>query len=146
MKWENSAVEKISWCILLLLLLSIRGFILRVILHCQSCSMRMELLTDSDNLVIKPFRAFQIPRKEQFPSLLGILNHKSDFIQLMKNIFPLVYKMKHSWPPCGLLYFLFALWYSALMASEVFFSWSTELITFNNNSQKVECIWKSDIL
>lgn len=58
--------------------------------------MRMELLTDSDNLVIKPFRAFQIPRKEQFPSLLGILNHKSDFIQLMKNIFPLVYKMKHS--------------------------------------------------
>lgn len=69
---------------------------MREIVHCQSFSMRMELLTDSDNLVIKTFRAFQIPSKEQLPSLLRILNHKSDFIQLMKNILPLVHKMKHS--------------------------------------------------
>lgn len=58
--------------------------------------MRMELLPDSDNLVIKPYRAFQIPSKEQLPSLLDILNHKSDILQLMKNILPLVHIMKHS--------------------------------------------------
>lgn len=83
--------------------------------------MRMELLTDSDNLVIKPYRAFQIPSQEHLLSLLGILNHKNDFIQLMNNILPLVHKMKHSWTPCGLSYFLFALWDSAVMASEAFF-------------------------
>lgn len=43
--------------------------------------MRMELLPDSDNLVIKPYRAFQILSKEQLSPLLGILNQKSDFMQ-----------------------------------------------------------------
>lgn len=58
--------------------------------------MRMELLTDSDNLGAIQYRAFKIPSKNQLPSLLGILNHKSDFVQLMQKILPLVHKMKHS--------------------------------------------------
>lgn len=56
----------------------------------------MELLTDSDNLGVIQYGVFKIPSKKQLPSLLGILNYKSDFVRLMQKILPLVHKMKHS--------------------------------------------------
>lgn len=93
MKWKNSSVRKLSQCILLLFfLVGGGGGVERVILHCQCCSMRMELLTDSHNLSVIQYRGFKIPSKQQLPSLLGILNDKSDFVQLMQKMLPLVHK------------------------------------------------------
>lgn len=80
-------------------------FFERVILQCQYCSMTMELVTGSDYLDIIKYRTFKIPSKKMLPSLFSILEHKSDFVQLMHKILLLVHKIKHSWPPCCFDYF-----------------------------------------